>query len=151
MSKKQRLSKILEIINEKAVETQGELTSMLIDAGYDVTQATVSRDIKELHLIKIIDYKGRYRYALPGNEKEVDVHTRFITVLKHVIITVQTAVNLVVIKTIAGSAQACAMAVETMNFENVVGVLAGDDTVFIAMNSADDARELMEKICEVVD
>ena len=150
MSKKQRLSKILEIIKEKVVETQGQLTALLIDAGYDVTQATVSRDIKELHLIKVIDYAGRYRYALPGNEKEVDVYARFTAVLKHVVITVQTAMNLVVIKTIAGSAQACAMAVETMNFENVVGVLAGDDTVFIAMHSAEDAKELVEKICEVV-
>ena len=148
--KKKRHDAIIKIITDKVVETQGQLTEFLIAEGYDVTQATVSRDIKELHLIKIADRDDRYKYALPGRENDADIKERYTAVLKHSTVTVQNAMNIVVVKTIPGSAQACAMAIETLDFKNIVGVIAGDDTVFLAMNSVHDAegfiKELSHKI-----
>ena len=119
-SKKQRLSAIVEIISNNAVETQGQLTNFLISRGYDVTQATVSRDIKELRLIKIADNGDKYRYALPGKESNADIRLRYTAVLTHAVITIQCAQNLVVVKTIPGSAQGCAMAIETLAFDGIV-------------------------------
>lgn len=149
-SKKQRLSAIIEIISNNSVETQGQLTSYLIAKGYDVTQATVSRDIKELRLIKISDRGDKYRYALPSKETGADIRLRYTAVLTHAVITIQCAQNLVVVKTIPGSAQGCAMAIETLDFDNIVGVIAGDDTLFIAMNSEKDAKSFSEKLMTVV-
>lgn len=149
-SKKQRLNAIVEIISSHAVETQGQLTSYLIAKGYDVTQATVSRDIKELRLIKIADKDDKYRYALPGREADSDIRLRYAAVLTHAVITIQCAANLVVVKTIPGSAQGCAMAIETLDFDGIVGVIAGDDTLFVAMNNEKEAKSFSEKLLTVV-
>ena len=148
--KKQRHNAIIRLIGEKAVETQGQLTEYLISEGYDVTQATVSRDIKELRLIKISDRGDRYRYAMPKSESESDIVKRYTAILMHTVITVQSAMNLVVVKTIPGSAQGCAMAIETLEFDDVVGVIAGDDTVFIAMHNVRDAEIMVKKLGELV-
>ena len=149
-SKKSRHNAIIRLISETAVETQGQLTDFLIAQGFKVTQATVSRDIKELRLIKISDRGDRYRYALPGRETDTDIKARYAAVLTHAVITIQNAMNLVVVKTIPGSAQGCAMAIETLDFDRVVGVIAGDDTVFIAMNSERDAEKFIDKLSQVV-
>ncbi len=149
-SKKQRLNAIVEIISNHAVETQGQLTSYLIKRGYDVTQATVSRDIKELRLIKIAASGDKYQYALPGRESNADIRLRYTAVLTHAVITIQCAQNLVVVKTIPGSAQGCAMAIETLDFDGIVGVIAGDDTLFIAMNNSSEAKAFSEKLMNVV-
>lgn len=146
--KKKRHNAIVKLIGENAVETQGQLTQLLIGAGFDVTQATVSRDIKELRLIKITDVGDKYRYALPGKENDADIRARYSALLKHSAITIQSAMNLVIVKTLPGSAQGCAMAIETLEFENIVGSLAGDDTVFIAMNTAEDADALVEQLTD---
>lgn len=150
MSKKLRHNKILEVITNHVVETQGQLTQYLIDEGFDVTQATVSRDIKELRLIKITDYANRYRYAVPNADSGADVRSRLVAVLRQAVVTIQAANNLVVIKTIPGSAQACAMAIETLEFEEVIGTIAGDDTVLIIAATGHDAKELEQKIDDVV-
>ncbi len=149
-SKKSRHNTIIRLISEKAIETQGQLTDYLIEDGFKVTQATVSRDIKELRLIKIADHGDKYRYALPGKETDVDIKARYAAVLTHAVITIQSAGNLVVVKTIPGSAQGCAMAIETLDFDRVVGVIAGDDTVFIAMNSPRDAEHFADKLSKAV-
>ena len=149
-SKKSRHNAIIRLISENSVETQGQLTAYLISEGFKVTQATVSRDIKELRLIKISDRGDKYRYALPGKEADVDIQARYAAVLTHAVITIQRAVNLVVVKTIPGSAQGCAMAIETLDFHRVVGIIAGDDTVFIAMNSERDAEKFIDKLSQVV-
>ncbi len=149
-SKKSRHNAIIRLISDKAIETQGQLTDCLISEGFKVTQATVSRDIKELRLIKISDRGDKYRYALPGREADADIKARYAGVLTHSVITIQSAGNLVVVKTIPGSAQGCAMAIETLDFDRVVGVIAGDDTVFIAMNSERDAQKFSDKLSEVV-
>ena len=148
--KKSRHNAIIRLISEVAIETQGQLTDALIAEGFKVTQATVSRDIKELRLIKISDHDDRYRYALPGREADVDIKARYAAVLTHAVITIQNAMNLVVVKTIPGSAQGCAMAIETLDFDRVVGVIAGDDTVFIAMNSQHDAEKFVNTLSKVV-
>ncbi len=148
--KKKRHDAIIKIIADRAVETQGQLTEYLIAEGYDVTQATVSRDIKELRLIKIADRDDKYKYALPGRENDADIKNRYTAVLKHSTVTVQSAMNLVVVKTIPGSAQACAMAIETLKFGNIVGVIAGDDTVFIAMKSVQDAEGFIKELSEQI-
>ncbi len=149
-SKKSRHNAIIKLISDKSIETQGQLTDYLIEEGFKVTQATVSRDIKELRLIKISDRGDRYRYALPGREADNDIKARYAAVLTHAVITIQSACNLVVVKTIPGSAQGCAMAIETLDFDRVVGVIAGDDTVFIAMNSERDAEKFSDKLSEIV-
>ncbi len=149
-SKKQRLNAIMEIISNESVETQGQLTSLLIGKGYDVTQATVSRDIKELRLIKIPDRNNRSRYAMPGKEKDSDICLRYTALLNHAVTTVKHAQNLVVVKTLPGSAQGCAMAIETLELENIVGIIAGDDTLFIAMNNERDAKNFSEKLAKMV-
>lgn len=149
-SKKQRHNAIVKIITDNSVETQGQLTNLLISSGFAVTQATVSRDIKELRLIKIADRGEKYRYALPGKESAVDIKTRYSALLTHSVITVQNASNIVVVKTIPGSAQGCAMAIETQDFDHVVGVIAGDDTIFIAMNNEDDAENFANTLLDTV-
>ena len=146
ITKKQRHDLIIDIITQNSVETQAQLTDALIKSGIDVTQATVSRDIKELRLIKIMDGKEQYCYALPDREMDTEVLNRYAAVLKHGTVSVDCACNLVVMKTIPGSAQGCAMAVETMRLDGVVGLIAGDDTIFIAARSEDAAKVLAEEI-----
>ena len=148
--KKDRHAKILELIEKYDISTQEELLEKLLDCGVEVTQATVSRDIKELRLIKIADYDDRYRYAEPSKESDSDLRARYITVLKHSLINMQSAGNIMVMKTIPGSAQVCAMAIETLGFDEIAGVIAGDDTVFVAIYSDYTADGLIDKINEVI-
>ncbi len=151
MSKKKRHDEIIRLISENVVETQGQLTQMLLDEGFDVTQATVSRDIKELRLVKVSDFDDNYRYAMSRSENPVSMLSRNIQLLKHVILSIESAKNIVVIKTLAGSAQGCASALESMNFEKIVGVIAGDDTIFAVVPDDSDADKLIKKIQEVIE
>lgn len=146
INKKQRQDRIIDIITKNSIETQVQLTDALIESGFDVTQATISRDIKELRLIKIMDSTEKYCYALPDRETDAEVLNRYAVVLKHGTISVDCAMNLVVMKTIPGSAQGCAMAVETMRLDGVVGLIAGDDTIFIAAKDEASAKKLSEEI-----
>ena len=150
LSKKERHDCIKRIIADNAVETQGQLTDLLIKDGFDVTQATVSRDIKELRLVKIMDGLDRYCYALPDRETDSDVLNRYSAVLRHGAVSVQKAGNIVVVKTIPGSAQGCAMALETLNISGIVGVIAGDDTLFIAVKNDESADLLVSKINKLI-
>ncbi len=149
-SKKERQDLIVRLISENPVETQGQLTAALIENGFDVTQATVSRDIKELRLIKIADKLDRYCYALPEKESNAGVMGRYSAVLRHASVSVEEACNLVVIKTIPGSAQGCAMAIETMRLVNIIGLIAGDDTIFIATSGEKEAKLLAEELRRLI-
>lgn len=149
-SKKERQDLIIKLISENPVETQGQLTSSLIENGFDVTQATVSRDIKELRLIKISDKLGRYCYALPEKESEAGVMGRYSAVLRHAAVSVKEACNIVVLKTIPGSAQGCAVAIETLKLDNIIGLIAGDDTIFIATEGEEQAKVLASEIEELI-
>ncbi|MBE5759979.1 MAG: arginine repressor [Clostridiales bacterium] len=127
-----RQSAILEIIENNNVETQEELAGHLLERGFKVTQATISRDIKELHLIKIQDEKGFYRYSV--NEIVPVVNTeRLLRVFRETVINVQSAGNMIVVTTLSGSANAAAEVLDNMNIDGVVGSLAGDNTIFIVV------------------
>lgn len=140
--KHNRHIKILSIIQDRDVRTQEELSEILNAEGYNVTQATVSRDIKDLKLIKETNEEGISMYRAGRNNSEV-ISERLITVLKQSYIGSDTAVNLLIIRTLPGMAQAAASAIDTYDFSNLVGTIAGDDTIFVAMKTAEDAFSLM--------
>lgn len=140
--KHKRHIKILSIIQDQDVRTQEELAEILNSEGYNVTQATVSRDIKDLKLIKETNEEGVSLYRAGRNNSEA-ISERLITVLKQSYIESDTASNLLIIRTLPGMAQAAASAIDTYDFTNLVGTIAGDDTIFVALKSSDDALGLM--------
>lgn len=146
--KKSRHEKIIEIIEQKDVETQDELANCLKEAGFQVTQATVSRDIRELKLSKISGGKGRQKYAVP--DKEDAVEDRYVRVLREGFTSADIAQNLVVIRTVSGMAMAVAAALDAMKFPEVVGCIAGDDTIMVAARTVEQAGELINKLQEMM-
>lgn len=141
--KKDRLTRIVEIIRENEVETQEELCKLLQNDGYDVTQATVSRDIQHLRLIKVkLDQK--YKYVVM--EKLEGEKEKFVRVMKEGYKSLEVARNIIVVKTMAGMANAVAAAIDSLCLEGVVGTLAGDDTIFVALKDDDMAMLVSKKI-----
>ena len=130
-----RHKKILEIIETKEIETQEELSDELKKQGLNVTQATVSRDIKELRLIKILAGDGKYKYATLNNQDNI-LSDRLVRIFKNSIISIDYAGNILVMKTLTGSAQAAAAAIDAAGLEEVVGTIAGDDTIFLLIRDA---------------
>ncbi len=146
MKKYTRQTKILELINEKEIETQEELAEELKKAGIKVTQATISRDIKELRLIKVTSKTGKYKYGTI-QESQNSISDRLVRIFKNSIITIETSGNLVIIKTIPGAAQICGSAIDSLQFSAIVGSIAGDDTVFIAVKDGEEeVEELKESL-----
>ena len=131
--------KILQIISENNIETQDELITKLCDSGFDVTQATVSRDIKQLQLVKISTEDGKYKYALPRRD-DVTSNAKFKNILYETAISAQNAENIVVIKTYPGMANAAAAAVDALAGEMIIGCIAGDDTIFIVVKDDEQAE-----------
>ncbi len=131
--KRQRQAKILEIITNRDVETQEQLLKELQDAGFHSTQATISRDIKELRIIKELTNFGTYRYTTGAGETGNTFSTKLNTIFRECITSYDYAQNIIVVRTLPGLASAAASAVDAMNMSVVVGTLAGDDTVFIVM------------------
>ena len=140
----QRQAKILELIEHNEVETQEELSMRLRDLGYDTTQATVSRDIKELRLIKILSPSGKYRYATSTQEAENSFVSRLQNIFRECVTGVDAAQNIVVIKTLPALASAAAMAIDAMHVPKVIGTISGDDTVFIVMRDNESALDFCE-------
>ena len=140
----QRQAKILELIETNEIETQEELSSRLRLLGYETTQATVSRDIKELRLIKILSPSGKYRYATSAQEAENSYASRLQNIFRECVTSVAAAQNLVVIKTFPALAPAAANAIDAMRLPNALGSISGDDTVFIAMKDNESAVEFGE-------
>lgn len=147
--KNARQRKILEIIEEFEVETQEELAARLSEAGFQVTQATVSRDIRTMHLYKKSIGNGRQKYAV-DSENEVALDEKYNRVLKDGFVSIDMAQNILVIKTVSGMAMAVAAAVDAMNFSEIVGTIAGDDTIMMAIRTVEDTRLVMEKIRDLV-
>jgi transcriptional regulator of arginine metabolism len=143
--KKDRHDKIIELIDRYEVETQEELADYLRNEGYQVTQATVSRDIRELKLSKIPNGKGRQKYVA-FTQEEPHLGDKYIRVLKEGYVSMALAQNLLVIKTVSGMAMAVAAAVDALKLERIVGCIAGDNTLMIAMRSEQDAETVMEQI-----
>lgn len=146
--KVERHSKIIEIIGKKDIETQEELADALNNEGYNVTQATVSRDIRELKLSKI-SVNGRQKYVVL-NRNETVLVDKYKRVLKDGYVSMDMAQNILVIKTVSGMAMAVAAALDSMDWNEIVGTIAGDDTIMCAIRTVEDTKVLMEKIRKVV-
>ena len=148
--KSNRHAKIIEVINENAIGTQEELADRLNALGFKVTQATVSRDIRDLKLTKVSTDGGRQKYALLTPEKDTVINEKYMRVLKDGYVSMDNAMNILVIKTVAGMAMAVAAAVDAMEWEEVVGCIAGDDTIMCAIRTIEDTKVIMDKIHDIV-
>ena len=144
-----RHAKIIEIINKYNIETQEELADKLNEAGFQVTQATVSRDIRELKLMKISENGERQRYVVFQN-KEGWKSEKYIRVLRDGFVSMDMAQNILVIKTASGMAMAVALALDELHWNEIVGCVAGDDTVMCAIRTVDDTIITMDKINKVL-
>ena len=144
--KLKRHEKILEIINEKPITTQEELVEELNRVGFKVTQATVSRDIKELRLVKELSPSGRYSYAQPAQDEAASHNEKLRKIFKEGVVSCDTAMNLIVLKTLPGLASAASSAMDGMELPSLVGTVAGDDTVFLAMRDVKSAEQFCEEI-----
>ena len=140
-----RHAKIKEIIDKNKVETQEDLAAALRAEGIEVTQATVSRDIKELMLVKVPDANGQYHYAYPKEHNMLLTPGRLERTFRDSIIGIRVSQCMVVIRTLPGTAQAVAYAVDYMKWEEVLGTIAGDDTVFVAMENAEGVKAFLKR------
>lgn len=147
--KKERQKKILEIIERYNVETQEELTAILKEEGYKVTQATASRDIRELNLIKVSVDDMSYKYAVAPQE-DIKISVKYKNILKETLVSADFACHTVVLKTYSGMAQAAAAAIDNMGWNEIVGSVAGDDTILIIMRSDESAKEFYSKFNNVI-
>ena len=141
-----RQSVILEIISERDIETQHQLMQALAERGIKSTQATLSRDIKDMRLVKELGPNGNYRYVQAARPEQDDSSERLRKILKESLVSFDLAQNLLVIKTLPGLAPAACSAIDGMHIENLVGTLAGDDTAFLAMRDNDSALRLYHEI-----
>ena len=144
--KNHRQSLILDIIARRDVETQEQLLACLRERGVHATQATISRDIKELHLMKEPAGAGTYKYAVSGGPTRLNAAEKLRTIFRESVLSVQTAQNLVVLKTMPGLAGAAGAALDAMDIPDMVGSLAGDDTAFLAMRDTQSAAEFCEEL-----
>lgn len=147
--KQNRHERIIEIINSCDIETQDELLEKLKLDGFEVTQATISRDIKQLQLVKVAGHDGHYKYAV-SQHSGTKTALKFKTILKETVIKVDYAENIVVLRTYAGMANAAAAAVDVLQIQDIVGSVAGDDTIMIVMRSREIAKDFAEKYKELL-
>mgnify|MGYP005965478295 CR=1 FL=1 len=147
--KLERHSKIVELIGKYEIETQEELAERLKQAGYKVTQATVSRDIRELKLTKVQSENGRQRYMVMQNQTAFS--DKYIRILKDGYVSMDMAQNILVIKTVSGMAMAVAAAIDAMHLHEIVGCIAGDDTIMCAVRSVDDTIAVMSRLRKLVE
>ncbi len=147
--KLERQSKIIEIITKNVIETQEDLVKKLIESGFDVTQATISRDIRELKIVKTVDNNGKNRYAIM-QENEDHLNEKLIKVLKAGFINATLSEQFVIIKTSIGMGMGVATALDNMMIDGAIGTVAGDDTIFLATRSKEDARLCLSKIKKLV-
>lgn len=148
--KTNRQSKIIEIIQKNEVETQDELSALLEKDGFRVTQATVSRDIRELKLTKIPTAGGRPKYAVITDAPE-NLSKKYERVLREGFLSMDMAQNILVIKTVSGMASAVCAAIDAMKMREIVGSIAGDDTIMCAIRTVDDTYAVMKKIRRIVE
>ena len=147
--KNARQMAILSIIEKDNIETQEELAAKLRDIGIVVTQATVSRDIKELRLLKVLTPDGSYKYATV-DKAEHGVSERLVRMFIDSVLSISYAENLIVIRTLSGSANAAGEAIDSMRWPEILGTISGDNTIFVAVRSADAAPAVVEKFQEIL-
>ena len=148
--KKNRHRRIKELVEQFEIETQEELADKLREAGYAVTQATVSRDIREMKLSKVPMGDGRQKYTILVHSDHY-LSDKYIRVLKDGFVSMDMAQNILVIKTVAGMAMAVAAAVDAMKLKEIVGSIAGDDTIMVAVRTVEDTKCVMEKVRSVLE
>ena len=146
----QRQAAIIDLISSHEIDTQEELTARLREMGFHSTQATISRDIKELRLIKIASSNGGYKYSIAESEQDSGFVPRVRNIFRECVIKVDVAQNLVVIKTITGMARAAAFALDTMKISEIVGTIAGDDNVLIILRDNESAENFFEQTKEML-
>ena len=147
--KSRRHPAILRIISEQEIETQDDLIAKLKENGFDVTQATVSRDIKQLGLVKTTDGEGKYRYSAP-HPSSSGSDSKFKNILSEAIISSESAENMVVVKTYSGMANAAAAAIDALASDRILGSIAGDDTILIVTKNDETAEEFSEILKDAV-
>lgn len=149
MKKSERHSKIIELTEKYNIERQEELVTLLNEMGYNVTQSTVSRDIRDLNLSKVNYEPGRQKYSYTHRSTEV-LNDKYIRVLRDGYISMDTAPGLLVVKTVAGMAMAVAAAIDAMKLQGVIGSIAGDDTIMCAVKTMEDAKAAMSEIRNII-
>ena len=148
--KRQRHEVVVDQINKYDIETQEELAAYLKEEGFEVTQATVSRDIRELKLSKIATGNGKQKYIILKND-DSHLGDKYIRVLRDGFVSMNMAQNILVIKTVQGMAMAVAAALDAMKFPEIVGCIAGDDTIMAAIKSTDETKVVIDKINEILE
>ena len=143
--KTKRQRKIIELITNYDIETQDELAAKLVENGFNVTQATISRDIRELNLTKIATKGGKQKYAVQSSSDIVS-NSKYMRVLNDGIITMDTAGNILVVKTVSGMAMAVAVALDAMQIKEILGCIAGDDTIMCVVKHAEETDRVKEHI-----
>ena len=147
--KLERSGKIIEIITNNDVETQEELKDLLNKEGYNVTQATVSRDIRQMKLSKQVTEDGRQKYVYSTADSDV-MQDKYVSVLRAGFVKMDVAQNIIVIKTVSGMAMALAAAIDAIDMPEIVGCIAGDDTIMMVIKTNEEAIEVMEKFREML-
>jgi len=148
--KNSRQAMILEIVSQEDVETQEQLLARLRDRGVQCTQATISRDIKQLHLVKEPVGQGAYKYAVSDKRTELNLAEKLRTIFRECIVSIDYAQNIVVVKTMPGLANGACSALDNMDMSDIVGSLAGDDTAFLVMRTTESAELLCQEIKEML-
>ena len=151
MTKLDRHNKILKIIKEKDIENQEELVNELQKEGFIVTQATISRDIKELKLVKILSSDGkRYKYSIRDVNENITLD-KFLSLLSKVIVDIDYSGNIIAIKTLSGAASSAAEAIDELNWSEIVGTIAGNNTIFVLIDKDDNVKEVIDRLRKIVD
>jgi transcriptional regulator of arginine metabolism len=149
MNKGQRHIKIREIISNNDIETQDELVDLLKGMGFNVTQATVSRDIKELHLVKVPMMDGRYKYSLPADQRFNPLQ-KLKRSLMDAFIKIDSAGHMIVMKTLPGNANAIGALIDNLDWDEVLGTICGDDTILIICRTSDDTKSISERFLDML-
>ena len=144
-----RQNKILELINIHEIDTQENLATLLKESGYNVTQATVSRDIKELQLVKVLSSTGKYKYA-SNKSSEMPASDRFTKIFRETITGIEASGNIIVVKTLSGCANAAAEAIDNCGIPHIIGSIAGDNTIFLLADNLENVSVIKEKFQEML-
>lgn len=145
-----RHSRIKELVEHHIIETQEDLADALRKEGIDITQATVSRDIKELMLIKVPAGDGRYRYAFPKEQNTVFSHSRMSRMFQDSVVAIDSSENIIVLKTLPGTAQAVAATIDNTKWTEIIGTVAGDDTIFMVIKPVEAVPQVIVKFRDLL-
>ena len=144
-----RQNKIIEIINNYEVDTQEKLAALLKEQGYDVTQATISRDIKDLQLVKTLTSNGKYKYTV-NRSSDLPLTERFVKIFRQTVISVDSAENLIIVKTLSGCANAAGEAIDNSNMDHIKGSIAGDNTLLIIVDDKANVPLILHEFSDLL-